>query len=140
MAIVFGLLAFGFMSVLLFGGPLQAIAFLTIWSDRLGMAYWPALILVAIVLAAFLTKYLLRFGLPRVFLPATFVVTTMLFSALLVGTCAVMERNRIIQDFEPDRLCCTNPVGDSSRESSVVAGGHEQTHTPRLQDQELARL
>jgi hypothetical protein len=39
-----------------------------------------------------------------------------------------------------ERLCCTNPVRDSSRESSVVAGWHEQTHTPRLQDQELARL
>ena len=38
------------------------------------------------------------------------------------------------------RLWCTNPVGDSSRESSVVAGGHEQTHTPRLQDQERARV
>jgi len=35
-------------------------------------------------------------------------------------------------------LCCTNPVRDSSRESSVVAGMHEQTHTPDLQDQELA--
>ena len=38
------------------------------------------------------------------------------------------------------RLCCTNPMKDSSCESSVVAGGHEQTHTPGLQDQELARL
>ena len=38
------------------------------------------------------------------------------------------------------RLCCTNPVRDSPHESSVVAGLHEQTHTPRLQDQELARL
>jgi len=26
----------------------------------------------------------------------------------------------------PKGLCCTNPVRDSSRESSVVAGGHEQ--------------
>ena len=25
----------------------------------------------------------------------------------------------------PDSLCCTNPVGDSSRESSMVAGMHE---------------
>ena len=38
------------------------------------------------------------------------------------------------------RLCCTNPMTDSPRESSVVAGGHEQTHAPRLQDQELAGL
>ena len=38
------------------------------------------------------------------------------------------------------RLCCTNPVGDSSRESSVVAGVHEQTGTPNLQDKKLASL
>ena len=38
------------------------------------------------------------------------------------------------------RLCCTYPVRDSSRESSVVAGLHEQTHTPDLQNQELAGL
>jgi len=31
-------------------------------------------------------------------------------------------------------LCCTNPVRDSSCESSVVAGGHEQTHPSSLQD------
>ena len=37
-------------------------------------------------------------------------------------------------------LCCTNPVRDSSRESSVVAGMHEQTHIPDLQDQKLASL
>jgi hypothetical protein len=37
-------------------------------------------------------------------------------------------------------LCCTNPVRDSSCESSVVAGWHEQTHTPCLQDQKLACL
>ena len=40
----------------------------------------------------------------------------------------------------PARLCCTNRVRDSSRESSVVAGMYEQTHTPDLQDQELASL
>jgi hypothetical protein len=38
------------------------------------------------------------------------------------------------------RLCCTNRVRNSSRESSVVAGLHEQTDTPNLQDQELAGL
>jgi hypothetical protein len=37
-------------------------------------------------------------------------------------------------------LCCTNLVRDSSRESSVVAGMHEQTHTRDLQDRELASL
>jgi hypothetical protein len=37
-------------------------------------------------------------------------------------------------------LCCTNPMRDSFFESSVVAGVHEQTYTPRLQDQKLASL
>ena len=37
-------------------------------------------------------------------------------------------------------LCCANLVRDSSRESSMVAQVHEQTHIPDLQDQELASL
>ena len=43
-------------------------------------------------------------------------------------------------NYGSDGLCCTNPVWDSSHESSVVAGIHEQTYTPDLQDQELASL
>ena len=43
-------------------------------------------------------------------------------------------------NFAYERLCCTNPVRDSSRESSVIAGTHEQTDTHDLQDQELAGL
>jgi hypothetical protein len=43
-----------------------------------------------------------------------------------------------IREGDVKGLCCTNLVGDSSCESSVVAGRHEQTHTPRLQDSELA--
>jgi hypothetical protein len=39
-----------------------------------------------------------------------------------------------------ERLCWINPVRDSWRESSVVAGMQEQIHTPNLQDQELAGL
>ena len=38
------------------------------------------------------------------------------------------------------RLCCTNRGRDSSGESSVVAGLHEQPYTSDLQDQELAGL
>lgn len=38
------------------------------------------------------------------------------------------------------RLCCTNSVGDSSCESSVVAGVDEQTEHTDLQELELARV
>ena len=48
--------------------------------------------------------------------------------------------NNSDSDFAREGLCCTNPVRDSSRESSVVAWMHEQTHIPHLQDQELAGL
>ncbi|TYB84398.1 hypothetical protein [Oceaniovalibus sp. ACAM 378] len=37
-------------------------------------------------------------------------------------------------------LRCTNPMKDSSREASVVAGMDEQTFAPDLQDQKLAGL
>jgi hypothetical protein len=36
--------------------------------------------------------------------------------------------------------CCTSPVWDSSHESGMVAGMHEQTYTPDLLAQELASL
>jgi len=36
------------------------------------------------------------------------------------------------------RLCFTNPARDSSCETGVIAGPHDQTHTTDLQDQELA--
>jgi hypothetical protein len=39
-----------------------------------------------------------------------------------------------------DRLCCTNPVKDSSCESSVIAVVDEQTEHTNLQDPELARV
>jgi hypothetical protein len=53
----------------------------------------------------------------------------------------IVEQEAALREMsQVKRLCCTNPVRDSSCESSVVAGLHEQTHTPRLQDQELAGL
>ena len=46
----------------------------------------------------------------------------------------------LVADFLTHGLCCTNPVRDSSCESSVVAVIHDQTQAPDLQDQELASL
>lgn len=62
---------------------------------------------------------------------------------IAIETCLVKQPREVRHLSGEDgmrRLCCTNPVRDSSRESSVVAGRHEQTHTPRLQDKELAGL
>jgi choline dehydrogenase-like flavoprotein len=39
-----------------------------------------------------------------------------------------------------NELCCTNPVRDSSGESSVIAGVDEQTEQTDVQDPELARV
>ena len=39
-----------------------------------------------------------------------------------------------------DGLCCTNPMRDSSRESSMIAVVDEQTEHTDLQDPELARV
>ena len=50
------------------------------------------------------------------------------------------KRSKIPSCARGGYTCCANPVRDSSRESSMVAGVHEQTHIPDLQDQELASL
>ncbi len=54
---------------------------------------------------------------------------------------SVIDSTRTLSEiYDGPGLCCTKRVRDSCRESSVVAGRHEQTHTPNLQDQELAGL
>lgn len=50
------------------------------------------------------------------------------------------KRAVVPTDMAERRLSCTNRQRDSSREFCVVAGRHEQTETPDLQDPELARL
>ncbi|MCF3595530.1 hypothetical protein LZG00_16180 [Rhodobacteraceae bacterium LMO-12] len=99
---LFGIVAYGFTSVLLFGGPLHAIALLMFWQERLGLAYWPALIPVAILLAIFATMFALRQGLPRVLLPAVFISISMGLAALLIGGYAEIQRGRIVKRFGPD--------------------------------------
>ncbi|MDR5655330.1 hypothetical protein, partial [Ruixingdingia sedimenti] len=51
-----------------------------------------------------------------------------------IATCAKLGFSRrscpsipMDKNFDANGLCCTNPVRDSSRESSMVAGWHEQT-------------
>ena len=64
--------------------------------------------------------------------------TTALACQFLGAAPTTIELNPYLADL--GWLCRTNPMRDSSRESSVVAGLHEQTHIPRLQDQELASV
>ncbi len=44
---------------------------------------------------------------------------------------------RSCHPFSRQSALLPKPVGDSFRESSMLAGRHEKTHTPNLQDQEL---
>ncbi len=53
---------------------------------------------------------------------------------------SVRSERQLMEQMQYNRLCCTNPVRDSSCESIVVAGRHEQTHIPNLQHQELVGL
>lgn len=101
-AAIFAVLAYCLASTVLFGGPFQALALCTIWSDRLGLAYWPALVFCAMLLALILTKLSARSGMPRAMLPAFFIVISMGFSAVLVGSYATVQRARIVEKFNPD--------------------------------------
>ena len=99
---LFGLLAYVFVSLLLFGGPFQALGLLTFWRDRLGLDYWPAIIPVAMVFAFFVSRYAVQSGMPRPFFSAVFVAVSMSFSALLVGGYAEYRRADIVEEFKPD--------------------------------------
>jgi len=98
----FCVLAYIFTSALLYGGPFQALGLLTFWRDRLGVAYWPVLILVAMVFAIFATKSAVRSGMPHFLAPAVFISISMICSALLVGGYAENQRGRVVESFEPD--------------------------------------
>ena len=70
------------------------------------------------------------------------VLTALGESAMELATAQLIYRDLLawLHDKGSKGLCCTNRMRDSSRESSVIAGPHEQTYTPDLQDQELADL
>ena len=57
-----------------------------------------------------------------------------------LSSCAGLNAGTDTQDYHANRLCCTDRMRDSPREFSVVAGTYAQTHTPDLQDQEMASL
>lgn len=99
---ILGLLSYGLTSALLYGGPVQALSLLTFWRDRLGLAFWPALIPVALLLAVFAAKFLAWLDVPRVILPAVFVAISMGLSTLLVGMYAETRRSSVVEAFEPD--------------------------------------
>ena len=99
---IFALLAYCLASTVLFGGPFQALALLTIWNDRLMLPYWSVLVFLPILLALMLTRLSARPRVPRALLPAFFIVISMGFSALMVGSYAAAQRARIVEKFDPD--------------------------------------
>ena len=95
-------LAYCFVSVLLFGGPFRAFYFLTFWSGRLGVDYWHVLVLVAAVLGYLATELAVRLGMHYLLIPVVFISISMGLSAVFVGYYAEHQRDRIVEDFEPD--------------------------------------
>ncbi|WP_162916394.1 hypothetical protein [Cohaesibacter haloalkalitolerans] len=103
MAAVWALLAYIYCSLLLFGGPFQALALLLMWRDRLGLTYWQALLPLSVLLAAIGTSFAKQHGVHRQLLPALFIVFSMGLSAVLVGGYAEIRRVKIISEFAPDQ-------------------------------------
>jgi hypothetical protein len=95
-------LAFGVVTALLFGSPLQAVGLLTVWRDRLGLDYWPVLVPVAMGLAVYPAWVALRVRVPRFLGPAVFVFLAVVLSAGLVGFCAEYQRARVVGAFGAD--------------------------------------
>ena len=87
----------------LFGAPFASLAVLLFWSDRIGFAYWPA-VLVSAVLAAAITGLAFRRNLPRHYLPGLFASLTIVATVCSVGLYADATRNTIVAEFAPDAV------------------------------------
>ena len=101
-SVLFGFLGYAFTSALLFGSPLHALFLLMFWRDKLGLAYWPALILVAVTIAIFTTILAARIGILRHYLAAVFASLSIGLSVFMIGTYAENRRDDITERFEPD--------------------------------------
>lgn len=89
-------------AVLLFGGPLQPIAFLTFWNDRLAVLNWPALFAFGAIVGLASAALGVRFGMKLQYVPAWVLFFSMFCSTVALGVYTEHKRDEVIERFNPD--------------------------------------
>jgi hypothetical protein len=96
------LMAYLASAMILFGGFLRPIGFLTFWNDRLAISNWPIFIVVGVGAGLGLSFLSVRFGLKPRFVPAIFIVCAMACSTIGLGAYTESQRSKEIERFSPD--------------------------------------
>ncbi|MEM6638128.1 MAG: hypothetical protein AAF667_19840 [Pseudomonadota bacterium] len=95
--------AYFFLAIVLFGGLLRSIGFLTFWNDRLGIPNWHIFIALGVGVGIGIALLSWRTGLKPYFTPAIFVVTAIVCTTVSLASYLEARRSKEIKRFEPDR-------------------------------------
>ncbi len=97
-------LAYGALTTVLFGNPVQPILLATIWSDRLGIPYWRVIVGLCIAASALVFAKPFRDTFTRVQRPSIFVILAVLVPTVIVGGAAEVMKARALAALGADEI------------------------------------
>jgi hypothetical protein len=97
-------LAYVLVTAVLFGNPLQPIAFATFWSDRLGVPHWRVIALLCVAASALIFARPLKNTVTALLRPLVFVILAVLLPTAVVGLYADGIRHRAVLAFGADEV------------------------------------
>ena len=97
-------LAFGAVTVILFGNPFQALAVATFWSDRLGVPHWRVIAAVCVAASALIFARPLKSRISSVLRLPVFTILAVLLPTIIIGTYADSFRRRAVLSFGADEV------------------------------------
>ncbi|AWN50994.1 hypothetical protein [Methylobacterium sp. 17Sr1-1] len=97
-------LAYVVATAVLFGNPLQPIAFATFWSDRLGVPHWRVIALLCVAASALIFARPLKNTVTALLRPLVFVILAVLLPTAVVGLYADGIRHRAVLAFGADEV------------------------------------
>ena len=97
-------LAFGAVTMILFGSPFHALALATFWSDRLGLPHWKVIAVVCVAASALVFAPPLKSKISSVLQLPIFTVLAVLLPTIILGIYADSFRLRSVGTFGADEV------------------------------------
>ncbi|MEQ8292145.1 MAG: hypothetical protein RIA08_08065 [Roseovarius sp.] len=113
-------------AIVLFGGPLQPIGFITFWNDRLAVANWPVFLATGSILGLMCAAFSTRLGVALRYTPAIFIFFSIVCSTIMLGLYTEHRRSEVIEKFAPDvaiRASFFESIRSSPREFQMFLHG-----------------
>lgn len=97
-------IAYGIVTVMLFGNPFQPLALATVWSDRLGLPNWRVIAVLCVAASALILVPPLRSKITSTLRLPIFVILAVLLPTTIVGLYADSFRRRAVLSFGADEV------------------------------------